>query len=137
MSATLTSERPVDAMELPEFVLLDAEALQAAFCVGDEFFGPAVLAPNVGTAAREAAFGGDKDIVGVGRERFADQLFGDVGAVGFRRVDEVDAEFGRALEYGDGFGFVVRRAPDAFAGNAHGAEAQPVHFKFAADFELA
>ena len=37
----------------------------------------------------------------------------------------------------DGFGFVVRRAPDAFAGNAHGAETQTVHFKFAADFELA
>ena len=118
-------------------MLLDAETFQAALRIGDQFFRTAVLAPYVWPAARQAAFCGDQEIVGVGSERFADQLFGDVGPVGFRRVDEVDAEFGRALEYGDGFGFVVRRAPDAFAGNAHGAEAQPVHFKFAADFELA
>ena len=70
----------VDAMELPQRVLFDAEALQAAFCVGDEFFGAAVLAPDFRTAAREAAFGGDDEAV-VRVQRFADEFFGDVRAV--------------------------------------------------------
>jgi len=35
----------IDAMKLPKLVLLDAETLQAALGVGDQFFGAAVLAP--------------------------------------------------------------------------------------------
>ena len=46
-----------------------------------------------------------------------------------------DAEFDRAAQHADAFVAVVRRAPDALAGQAHGAESEPVDGEIAAEGE--
>jgi hypothetical protein len=112
----------VDAVELPELVLLDAEALQAALRVSDQFFRTAILAPLVRTGASEAALGGDKQAI-IRMQRFADEFLRHMWPVGFGSVDKVHAEFGQTPQSGKRFGFVFRLAPNARTGHAHGAEA--------------
>ena len=46
-----------------------------------------------------------------------------------------DAEFDRAAQHPDAFVAVGGRTPDALAGQAHGAEAEPVDGEVAADSE--
>ena len=48
-------------------------------------------------------------------QRLADEVLGDVRAVGVGGVDEVDAELGQPLEDGDRRVVVFGRAPDALA----------------------
>jgi hypothetical protein len=60
-------------------------------------------------------------------ERVRDQIFGDLGTVGVGGIDEIDAELDAPPEHPDGSVAVAGGAEDAFAGDAHGAEAHPVH----------
>ena len=46
-----------------------------------------------------------------------------------------DAEFDGTPQHADAFVVVVRRPPDALAGEAHGAEAEPVDGEVAAEGE--
>ena len=71
----------------------------------------------------------------IGMECFRDDLFADIGPVGVGGVDEVDAEFDRALEDALGFRAVFGFAPDAFPGEAHGAESEAVDGSLAAEGE--
>ena len=64
---------------------------------------------------------------------FGDQLFADVRAVGIGGVNEIDAELHSAAKNRDGGFAVLGRAPDAIAGEAHGAEAEPVDGELAAE----
>src|SRR5216110_1980677 len=68
-------------------------------------------------------------------KRFGDKQLADLGAVGVGGVDKIHAELDRALQ--DAFGFVAifRPTPDAVTGDTHGAEAQSVHGKIAADLK--
>src|SRR5207245_1676867 len=52
-------------------------------------------------------------------------------------VDEVDAELDRTPEHADRGVVVLRRTPDALAGDAHRAEAETVHGQLAAEGERA
>ena len=78
---------------------------------------------------------GRDDQAVVGMQRLADDLLGDVRAVGVGGVDEVDAEFDRAPQHADRFVAVGGRAPNALAGEAHGAEAEAVDGEIAAESE--
>ena len=97
--------------------------------------GAAVRLPVAGAGPHEAAFGGDGQIFRVGRKRLADQALGDVGAVGVGGVYEGYADLHDAPEYGPGLFGVCGFAPDALAGDPHGAEAQAVYLQVAADGE--
>jgi hypothetical protein len=122
----------VDAVKLPEIEALELEAAKAHFDLLVEVFGAGYWEPLVGALAGEAGLGGDDDTLGVGREGFADETLGDLGAVGVGGVDEVDAELDGALE--DllcAFG-VFGLAPDAFAGDAHGSVAEAMDGEIAA-----
>ena len=88
--------------------------------------------PDVRAGAGQAALGGD-DARRVRVQRLADQVLADVRAVAVGGVDEVDAELDRAAQDGAGVVEVGGRAPDAVAGDAHGAEAEPVDGEVAAD----
>src|ERR1044072_4838204 len=68
-------------------------------------------------------------------QRLRDQLFADFRTVRLGRVDEIHAELDRALEDANRFIAILRRTPDAFAGDAHRAEAEPVDREIAADGE--
>ena len=70
-------------------------------------------------------------------QRLVDQVLGDVGAVGVGGVDEVDAQLGQRGEHGERLVVVRGRAPDAVAGDAHGAVAEAGDLEVAADLERA
>jgi hypothetical protein len=55
-----------------------------------------------------------------------DEVLGDVGAVGVGGVDEGDAQVDGATQDADRLVVVLRRAPDALTGDAHGAVAEAV-----------
>ena len=127
----------VDAVELVEVDALELEAAQAHFDTLDEVAGAAHVLGFGGALARDAALGGDDHAMRVGRERFADEPLGDLGAVGVCGVNERDAQFDGAAQHAAGFGCVGRLAPRAFAHQAHGSVAEPVHGQIAADEECA
>ena len=68
-------------------------------------------------------------------EGFADEAFGDLGAVGVGGVDEGDAEFDGAAENAAGFFWIARLAPGAIADETHGSIAEAVDGEIAADLE--
>ena len=68
---------------------------------------------------------------------FSDDLLGDGRAIGIGGIDEVDAELDGAAKYSDGLLAVRRRAPDAPAGESHGAEAHAVDGELAPKGECA
>ena len=69
----------------------------------------------------------------IGMQRLANDQFGNVGSVGIGGVDKIDAELGQALQHPQRFGAIGRLAPDSAARDAHGAEAEAMHFQRAAD----
>ena len=73
--------------------------------------------------------------VGVGMQCLGDQLLADHGAVAVRGVDEVHAALDGGPEDSQCALVVLRRAPDAVAGDLHGAVAEPVHLEVAAESE--
>jgi hypothetical protein len=96
---------------------------------------PPVGMPLVRTAARQAALGGDDEIIGVGVQRLGDQPLRDLGAVGVRCVDQVDVELDRAPQYPPALVGVAWLTPDSVAGEPHRAEAEAVDGQLAADVE--
>ena len=66
-----------------------------------------------------------------------DQQLRHVRPVGIRRIDEVDAKLGQSLQRAERFLAVGRRASNAGAGDAHGAEAETIDLDVAADLEAA
>ena len=121
-------------MQLPQPDLVHAQLAAAFMRLGDQMLGPAVDVPHVGTTAGESGLGGDQKPV-IGMQRLADQLFGNIRAIGIGGVDEIDAQLRKALQHAQGFRLIARRAPDARAGDLHGAEAQPVDRDLATDLE--
>src|SRR5579871_2797834 len=100
-------------------------------------FGAGVVRPLRGAGPLPAALGGDDETLGIGMERFGDELFRSAGAVGVCGVNEVDAELDGAAQSGERSGLVSRRTPDAFAGDAHSAVAEAMNGKIAAEMECA
>lgn len=94
-----------------------------------EIFRAPIGDPLVRARAQQAALGGDDECV-IGVERFADQAFADLGTVAVRSVDEVDAEVRQAPQRAQGFITIPGLAPDAVAGDAHGAEAEAIDSRF-------
>ena len=114
-------------MELVEVNALEPETAQAAFALFPQVLGAAVRVPLAGAWAYQPALGGDDEVVGVRVEGLGDEVLADLGAVGVRRVDEVDAELDGPAQDGDGSVVVFGRSPDAGAGDAHGSEAEASH----------
>ena len=160
MSATVTSDKPaqrmtlslisvamasncssrrhfgIDAVQLPQVDLLDAEPPAARMRLLDQIFRPPERNPDVRAGAREPALGRDLNLA-VGRKRFAYQLFGKVRAVGVRGVDEVDAEIGQPAQRLQHLGAIGRRTPDSTADDAHRAEAETIDVEGAANAKAA
>lgn len=125
----------VDAVKLVE---INAVEFQAAEAEGDallEVAGAADVFSLAGAGANNAALGGDDDAGGVGGERLADHLLGNLGAVGVCCVNEGDAELDGAEQDTTGLGGVVAVAPGVVAHQAHGAKAHALNGEVAADEE--
>src|SRR6478735_11375236 len=92
------------------------------------------ISHTLGPGALEPSLGGDQNAA-IRMERLADELLGHVGPVRIGGIDEVDAERRQALQRADGLGLVFRRTPNAFSGDAHGAETKAMDLDLAADLE--
>jgi len=123
-------------VELIEVDVVDPQAAETAFAGGSQMFRAAVFDPLVGAGALESTLGGDYQVGGIRMQRFGDELFADVGAVGVGGVDEVDAEFDGAAQDVDGFGVILGRTPNAFSGDAHGAKTETMDVEIVADAEV-
>ena len=119
---------------LGEQLQFDPEAAEAHMHLLLQVFGLADRGPFVGAAADQAALGRDMHLR-IGRERFSDQLFGDVWPVAVSRVDEVDAELRHAAQGALALLRMLRRPPDSLAGDAHGTEPEAVDIHVAANGE--
>ena len=100
-----------------------------------KYSGTAHRQPLVWTLPGQARLGCDNQARFEGRQGFANQILADVRPVAVSGVDEVHTQFHGAFQYAFGFFGIFRVAPDAFAGDAHGAKSQPVNFQIAAKFE--
>ena len=125
----------VDAVQLPKVETLELEIAQAEFNLLGDVLRPADGQPLGRALTGEAALRGDDDSGLVGRERLADESLADGRTVGVGGVDEVDAEFDDAAEQRFRGLPVCGLVPDTLAHDAHGAEAEPVDFEIAAEFE--
>ena len=88
-------------MQLPQRDLVHAQLVAAFLGLGDQMLGPAMDVPHIRPAAGEAGLGGDQQPV-IGMQRFVDQLFGDIGAIGIRRIDEIYAQFRKPFQHAQG-----------------------------------
>ena len=127
----------VDAVQLVKVDAFEFEAAKTHFHTLNEVTSAAYIFSFGGALARDAALGGNDDAIRVGREGFADEPFGDLGAVSVGGVNKVDAELDGAAQYTARLAFVGGLAPRAFADQAHGSISQPVNRQIAADEECA
>src|SRR2546423_1259094 len=81
--------------------------------------------PAAGSGARETTFRGYHQLVRIRIQRLADQSLTDLGSVGIRGVDEIDAKLQGAPQHPLAFLAIRRFTPDALAGEAHGPESKP------------
>ena len=136
--ADLVGQREVgvDAVQLEQVDGLDAQAAQAHLELLAQVARIAQRDPDVRAGPQQSRLGRDHQPV-IGMQRLANDVLGDVGAVGVGGVDEVHAQFDGAAQHPDAFVAVGGRAPHALAGQAHCAEAEPVDGQVAAEGERA
>ena len=94
----------VNSVQLIEVDALKLEAAQAHFDTLDQIAGAAHVLGFSGALARDAALGCNDEAGRVGRERFANEAFGDLGAVGVGSVDEGDAKLDGEAQHASCFG---------------------------------
>ena len=133
----LVGDVRVRRVQLVERDPLELQPPQAALAGRAQVLRPRVAAPLARAVAQETALGRDHEVVGVGVQRLRDQVLAHLGAVGVRGVDQVDVELDRSPEDAQRLVAVARLAPDALAGDPHGAEAEAPHRHVAAEDELA
>ncbi|MOA24578.1 hypothetical protein D3C78_1452600 [compost metagenome] len=88
---------------------LDPETLQAALHRSADVLRSAADAPRcrVGRIAHNAKLGGQKDLLPLALDRFANQLFIGVWAVHVGGIQQRDAQLQRTVQRGDSFLFIV------------------------------
>jgi hypothetical protein len=66
-------------------------------------------------------------------ECFGDERFACLRTISIGRVDQVDTELDRAAQNLEGIGAIGGPAPDALAGDAHGAKAETIDEEIATE----
>ena len=117
--------RGIDRVQLVEIDPLELEAPQTRLARFTQMLRTAVRGPFVARRPREAALRRDHESLRIRVQRSRDQLFARAGSVSVGGVDEIDAKRHRALQHATRLRGIGRRAPDAIACHAHGAEAEP------------
>jgi hypothetical protein len=111
---------------------IGAQPLQRRLGDGLDVLGTAV---DTGHAIRagaflqnpEAEFGGDRYLVAHRLQRLSEQDLVLVGAIDFRRVEEIDADLDGTMQGGDRVGFRLAAIDEA---HAHAAEADGIDVQF-------
>ena len=126
----------VGGMELVELDCLDSEPLDRKFALLAQVDRVAVGVPFVRPAAGKATLRGDHQPLRVRRKRLADQVLVGLRAIRVRGIDEVDVELDGLAQHGHRVLVVGVGAPDALAGETHGAVAQAIDLEVGADPDL-
>ena len=126
--AVLDRHVRIDAVELVEIDVRDAESLQARVARRADVLGPPVHAAHAGIPglAHDAALRREHHALAAIADRAADQLFVGERTVHVGRVEQVDAEVERAVDRGDRLGLVGGAVELA---HAHAAQAERRDFE--------
>jgi hypothetical protein len=122
-------------VQLVEVDPLQAEVTQTQLDLLAQVFGAPDGQPGAGALPGQAALGGDDQVVGVRVQRLPDELLDGERTVGVGGVDEIDAQLDRPAQHAHRLVAVSGLAPDAGAGQAHGAEAEAADRQVAAEAE--
>ncbi len=111
----------IDAVLVIQVNSFHAQALQTVVAARADVFWSAVDTAHRGIsfASNDAEFRGEKSLVAQAANGFADQDFVVTEAVDIRRIKKGDAEFGGAMNRGNGFRVVTRSIE---FGHSHAAE---------------
>src|SRR2546425_9223350 len=95
--------------------------------------GASVGYPLIRARTYKTTFGSNDKIFRIGVEGFCNEQLTDLWSIGVSSVDQVDTQFEGAAQDCDALLLVGRWSPDAWAGEAHGTEAQTIHGQIAAN----
>jgi hypothetical protein len=122
--------RPVDVeheAQIDDIERVDAEVAQIVMDRARKLGGRHRKVPRRVRAAPRADLGDDDEIVGIGMERFANELIGDVRAVVVARINMIDPARNRLAQHRDRAVAVLRRPEHAGSCELHRAIAEPLH----------
>src|SRR6201996_6444505 len=111
------------------------QALQTALKSFWEMFGTGIVRPLTRTGSFPSALGRDDQIGRIRVEWLGDQLFGCVGTIGIRSVDQIHTKLNRSTQRCECGSFIGRRSPDSLTGDAHRAVPYPVDCEITTDRE--
>jgi len=120
-------------VELIDINAVELQAFEAAFDGLAKMSGSGVMGPLIGAGTVPATLGGNDEAGRIRMQGLSDEFFADIGAVRIGGVNEIDAELDGAAQNGYGRLAVLGRAPDAIAGDAHGAKAEAMDGELAAE----
>src|SRR4030088_2602345 len=89
-----------------------------------------IVGPLVRPRTIPSALGRNHKILGIRRQRFGNQFFADVRAVGVRGVYKVDAQLDGAAKNGDCCSGILGRPPNPITRNTHGSVSKTVNPEF-------
>ncbi len=115
------------AAKVDQFERIQPQIAQIVLHRLDQFVARKGRIPGSIRTAPRADLGDDDEIVGIGVQRFADQLIGEMRSVEVAGVDVVDAGGDGLPQHGEGRAAIFRRPEHAGAGELHGAIAEPPH----------
>ena len=79
-------------MQLVDVDPVETQSLQAAFHRLAQMRGAGIMGPLVRPRAIPSSLGRNDKVLGIGRQRFGDQLFADIGPIRISRIDEIDSQ---------------------------------------------
>jgi len=106
---------------------VDAQIVEVVVDGGGQLVAREGGVPRRILAAPRSEFGDDGEVGGIGVERLADDLVGDVRAVEVACVDVIYPRLDRGAQHGNGFAVVVWWTEDALPRELHRAIAHAVH----------
>ena len=119
-------------MQLINVDAIQAQSFQAALDRFTQMLRGCIVRPDARASANPASLGRDHQVLGIRRERFGDQFFADIGAVGISGVDKIHAQLHRPAQDGERAGAIFWRSPDSRSGKTHGSITQAMDGQFAA-----
>src|SRR5207302_368016 len=119
-------------MQLINVDAVQAQSLEASLDGLAKMRGSCIVGPLIRAGTVPASLGGNYQASRVRKQRFGNQFLAYVWAVGIRGIDEIDIKRDGPAKNRQRPFTIFWRPPDAFAGKAHGAEAETIYGNFLA-----
>src|SRR5262245_44041394 len=116
-------------MQLINVDAVQPQSFEAALYRLPQMLRTGIVRPLIRPWTIPATFGRDHQPLGIRRQRFGNQLFADVRAIGVRGIDEVDTQLCGTPKDGERSGAVLGWTPDTLTCNTHSSEAKAMDGK--------